>query len=179
MPLSMPMASCSTLATGARQLVVQEALEIDEMLLRDLVVIDAVDDRDVGAVAGRRDQHALGAGGEQLRGLVARGEEARAFQRDVDVQLFVGQFGRVLDRRDLDRPAPGVDRVAGDRHLVRKAAMHRVVAQQMGVGLDGAEIVDRHDLEVGAAGLDDIAQHVAPDASESVDRHSQSHGSLR
>ena len=34
-PLLMPKVSCKTLATGARQLVVQEALEIDVVLGRD------------------------------------------------------------------------------------------------------------------------------------------------
>ena len=53
---------CSTLATGARQLVVQEAFEIDHVILRQLVVVDAVDDGEVGAVGRGRDDDALGAG---------------------------------------------------------------------------------------------------------------------
>ena len=95
----MPTASFSTLATGARQLVVQEALETIDVILGQLVVVDAVDDREVGAVGGRGDQHALGAGGQMRRGLVLGGEDAGAFQRDVDAQLLPRQLGRVLDRR--------------------------------------------------------------------------------
>ena len=53
---------------------------------------------------------------------------------------------------------------------LREAAVHAVEAQQVGVGLDRAEIVDRHDLDVVAAGFDDGAQHVAADAAEPVDR---------
>ncbi len=60
------------------------------MLLGDLLVIDAVDHRDVGAVAGGGDQHALGAGVEQQFRLVAGGEDARAFHCDVDPQSLMG-----------------------------------------------------------------------------------------
>ena len=54
----------------------------------------------------------------------------------------------------------------------------RVVAQQMRVGLDRAEIVDGDDLDVLAAGLDDGAQDVAADAAESVDGNPNGHVSL-
>ena len=64
---------------------------------------------------GRGDEHALGAGGQMRRGLVARGEDAGAFQRDVDAEVPVRQLRRVLDRGDLDLAAADVDRVAVDR----------------------------------------------------------------
>ena len=99
MPCSMPTASCSTLATGARQLVVQDALETTRCVLRQLVVVDAVDDGQVGTVGRRRNDDALGAGGEMRRGLVLGGEDAGAFERDIDVELLPRQLGRVLDRR--------------------------------------------------------------------------------
>ena len=41
-PCSMPIASLSTLATGARQLVVQDAFETTSVLVGQLVVVDAV-----------------------------------------------------------------------------------------------------------------------------------------
>ena len=47
--------------------------------------------------------------------------------------------------------------------------MHAVVAEQMRVRLDAAEIVDRDRLDVLAPALDDGAQHQAADASETVD----------
>ena len=53
--------------------------------------------------------------------------------------------------------------------------MHGVEAQQMGVGLDRAEIVDADDFDVVAAGLDDGAQHVAADAAEAVDGNPDGH----
>ena len=44
--------------------------------------------------------------------------------------------------------------------------MHAVVAQQVRVGLDRAEIVDGDDLDVLALGFSDGAQDVAADAAE-------------
>ena len=61
------------------------------------------------------------------------------------------------------------DAVAVDLDLRREAAVDGIEAQQVGVGLDRAEIVDRHDLDVRAAALDDGAQDVAADATEPVD----------
>ena len=53
--------------------------------------------------------------------------------------------------------------------------MHAVVAQQMRVGLDRAEVVDADDLDVLAARLDDGAQDIAADAAEAVDRDTNGH----
>ena len=72
------------------------------MILGQLVVIDAIDHGEVGAVGGGGHQHALGAGVEMGRGLFLGGEDAGAFQGDVDVQFPVRQFGRILDRGDFD-----------------------------------------------------------------------------
>ena len=91
-PLSMPTASLSTLATGARQLVVHDALETTVCVLGQLVVIDAIDHGEVDAVGRRRDQHALGAGLEMRRRLVLGGEDAGAFERDVDAELLPGKL---------------------------------------------------------------------------------------
>jgi hypothetical protein len=50
-----------------------------------------------------------------------------------------------------------------------------IVAQQVRVGLDGPEVVDGDNLDVGASALHDRAQHVAADASEPVDCNSHGH----
>ena len=104
------------------------------------------------------------------------GEDAGAFQRDVDAEFAVRQLGGLLDGRDLDRAAPDVDRVALDGRPWREPAVDRVVTQQVGVGLDRPEIVDRHDLDVLAPGFDDRAQDVAADAAEAVDGNLHRHG---
>jgi hypothetical protein len=56
--------------------------------------------------------------------------------------------------------------------------MHRVEAQQVGVGLDRREIVDGHHLDVLASRFRDGAQDVAADAPEPVDRDTNRHFSL-
>ena len=64
-----------------------------------------------------------------------------------------GSFDGIALGGDLHLAAADIDRVAVDLDLVREAAVHGVEAQQVGVGLDRAEIVDRHDLDVLAARL--------------------------
>ena len=110
-------------------------------------------------------------------GLFLGGEEAGAFQRDVDVAP--GQFLRVADGGDADRAAADVDGVAGNGDGARELAVDGVIANEMRIGLDRAEVVDGNDFDVGAAGLDDGAQHVAADAAKTVDGNFHSHfGSL-
>lgn len=91
------------------------------MILRQLVVVDAVDNRQIRAVGRSRDDDALGAGFQVSGGLVAGGEDAGAFHRDVDAELLVRQFRRIADRGHLDRlTVVDDDRVAFDLHVGRK-----------------------------------------------------------
>jgi hypothetical protein len=46
--------------------------------------------------------------------------------------------------------------------------MDGVKAHEMGVGLDRAEIIDRHDFDVGAAGFDDRTENIAADAAKPI-----------
>ena len=112
------------------------------------------------------------------RGLFLGGEDAGAFQRDVDVQLLVRQFGGILDRGDLDLVTGGDHELAVHAHLGGKAAMHAVIAQQMGVGFDGSQIVDRHDFDIVAARFHDRPQNQTSDAAEAVDCNTQCHDNL-
>ena len=56
--------------------------------------------------------------------------------------------------------------------------MHAVKAQQMGIGLDRAQIIDRHDLDIAAVRFDDGAQHIAPDPTKPVDGDLDGHDML-
>ncbi len=78
---------------------------------------------------------------------------------------------------NLSVPMP-ID-IALDLHLMGKAAMHGIVAQQMGIGLDRAQIVDRHHIDILAARFEDGADDIAPDPAEAVDRHTHFHDCLR
>jgi hypothetical protein len=75
---------------------------------------------------------------------------------------FHGSFAGIALGGDLDLAVAEADRVAFDGHGAGEAAVHRVEAQQMGVGLDRAEIVDADHLDVLAAGLGDGAQMLRP-----------------
>ena len=80
-----------------------------------------------------------------------------------------GSLDGFLDGGDFDLVAGGGHHIAFDRHLGGKAAMHAVIAQQMGVGLDRAQIVDGDDLDIAPPAFHDRPQHQPPDAAEAVD----------
>jgi hypothetical protein len=86
------------------------------------------------------------------RGL-ALGEQAGAFEHDVDAELAPGQIGRVALGQHLDFPGADLDRVLGRRDLAGERPVHRIVGEQVGVSLRRAQIVDRHELDVLALGL--------------------------
>jgi hypothetical protein len=58
---------------------------------------------------------------------------------------------------------------------MRKLSVHRVVSEQVRIGLDGAEIVDRDNLEILPPGLEDRPQNEPSDASEAVDGYPGCH----
>jgi hypothetical protein len=146
----MPTASLSTLATGARQLVVQEALETTVCALVSLSWL-------------------------MRRGFVLRGEEPGAFQRDVYAEVFPRQLRRVLERGDLDRAVAATDGVALDRDLAGEAAVHGIEAEQMRVGFDRREVVDRDDFDIVTFGFHRGTQDIAADPAKAVDGDAHRH----
>ncbi|MNK46551.1 hypothetical protein D3C87_653360 [compost metagenome] len=109
-------------------------------------------------------------------GLVAGGEDAGAFERDIDAEFLVRQRCRIANGRHLDRlAAANDDRVAFDLYVGRELAVDRIVAKQMGVGFNRAEVVDGNNFDIGTAGFDDGAQDVAADAAEAVNGNFYSH----
>ena len=134
------------------------------------LVIDAVDDRRVDIrAAGRRNHHLPGAAGDVCRSLGLRGEEAGAFEHDVDPEFAPGQLRRIAVREHLDPVAIDHEVFAIDRDRARKRAVRCVVPGQVGIGIRRAEIVDRDDLDILAAAFIQRAQHVAADAAVAVD----------
>src|SRR5262249_39396503 len=94
---------------------------------------------------------------------------------DVDAEVPPGQLRRVLDGSDPDLAGAAIDRIAVDRHLTRKTAMNRVVAQQMRTGLNRRQFVDADDLDIRAGRFGDRPQDVTADASETVDGDAYRH----
>ena len=80
--------------------------------------------------------------------LVALGEDAGALHDQIDAERLPRQLGRIALGGHLDRAVADGDGVALGADLARKGAVHRVVFQQVGVGLGRAQIVDRDKLDV-------------------------------
>ena len=151
----------------------QDAFEITVMSLVIVCSIDAPDDGRIDAVGWCGDQHLARAGtvDEGVGAFLGR-ETAGAFERHVDA--LIGNLRRILlgghlDRADRLAVVCDGDAVALDLHLAGKAAVHAVVAEQVGVRLDAAEVVDGDGHDVLGAAFDDGAQYEATDAPESVD----------
>src|SRR3984885_1790987 len=145
------------------------------MILGQLVVVDAIDDRQIRAFRRRRDEDTLRARLEMGRRFLPRGENARAFERNVDAESFVRKLGRILDRGHLYLVAVDDHRVALDLDLVRKTPVDAVVAQEVRVRLHRTEIVDGDDLNALAARLHKPAEHQPPHPAEPIDPYLGTH----
>ena len=137
--------------------------------MRELRVIDAIDNGEIDAVGGRGNEHAFGPRVEMRRRLFFRRKNACTFQGNVHAQFLVWQLGRIFDRGDADLVTVDEHLLAVDRDRPRKAAVHRVIAQEVCVRVDRPEIVHAHNDNVAPFGFDDRAQHKPADAPEAND----------
>ena len=96
----------------------------DDVLTAELVVVDPIDDSQVGILARRRDENTLGAGFEMGRCLLLGGEEARALKGNVDAQLLPWKSSGIFDSGDFDAPVIDDNRVTVDLHRMGKAAVN-------------------------------------------------------
>src|SRR5205814_996592 len=141
------------------------------------VMVDPHDNGEVGAVGRSGNDDFFRARFEVLRGGIALGEDAGAFECDVDPQLPPRQPGRIALGRDADLAATGIHPVLARGDLAAKAAVHTVVAQQVRIGLDRPEIVDANDFELFVGMLQGRAHYQSTDAAKAVDRNPYRHGS--
>ena len=84
-----------------------------------------------------------------------------------------GSFRRVSFLEYLDDLVSDRDAVLAGGDLVRQIAQDGVVFQQVGQSLGIGQIVDRHEFDI--AVIERSSEHVAPDASESVDAYLDCH----
>ncbi len=143
----MPIASLSTLATGARQLVVHDALDTMSWPPTELVVVDAEHDGQSTPLAGAEISTFFAPRVEMLLRALAVSEEAGAFEHDVDAELGVRQVGGVALGGDADALAVDDQVIALGRDLARIFAVHRVAREQPGVGLGIGKVVDRDEFK--------------------------------
>ena len=105
-------------------------------------------------------------------------ENAGALERNINAHGFVRQLCGIAHRRYFDWSASDVDRVAFDGDLMGEAAVDGIEAQQVGVGFNRPQVVDRNNFDIGATRFDDCAQYISADAAKSVDSYLDGHGIL-
>src|SRR5690606_14432961 len=141
------------------------------------VVVHAIHDGGVDILAaGRRDNHLLGAALDVGTGLFLAGEQARAFEHDVDLQFTPGQFSRVAVREHTDLVAVHDHVIPIDRYRAGELAMRRVKTRKVGIGLGIAKVVDRHDFDIVFLAVFIMGtQDIAANAAVPVDRYANGH----
>ncbi len=177
MPLVMPKVSLSTLTTGARQLVVQEALEM--MLCFAASYLSSLTPRTMV-------MSSLEAGAEMMTfltvvprwslGLFGVGEEAGGLDDDLCADGCPVELGGVALGEDLDLLAVDGDEVGAVGDLLLEVSEDGIVLEQVGEGGRGGEVVDGDEFDVGVA--ESGAEDVASDAAEAVDAYLYCHRDL-
>ena len=150
-PWRMPIASCTTFTTGARQLVVQDAA-VSSRCCAGLVemVVDADDDVERAVVLDRRrDDHPLHAAVEIALQLLRLQELAGAFEHDVAAEIAPGDVAGRRRGAEADATVADADRaVVLDAEALAPAAVDAVELEQMRRRRRAAlELVDMHDIE--------------------------------
>jgi hypothetical protein len=167
------------LATGARQLVVHDALEMMWCVGRLVgLEVDAAAQRDVGILGRGADQDLLGRG-QVLAGASLVDELAGALEHDVDAVVLPRDLGRVLLRGDHDLVAVDDQRAVLGGDGAGVATVDRVVLEQVAERADVGEVVDEDEIER-AGRVGQAADEATPDATETVDAYANlGHGALR
>jgi hypothetical protein len=148
----------------------------DDLLGREVevLVVDAVHERRVGAVARGRHDDERGATLEVVGGGVALGEDAGRLDDDVDAEVAPRELLRIAHLQHLELVTVDRDAARGGLDGLAERAHHRVVLQQVRHRLERAEVVHRHDVDVDPALLGS-AEEVAADATEAVDTNTNRH----
>ena len=142
-----------------------------------LVAVDAHDNGDVFVGGGCRDDDFFRAGVAMFLGVGRLRETARRFQHDVNFQVGPWQFGRIFFGENFDTIAVDRDAVRIMRYVALEDAVHGIVLEEMRECVGIREVVDRHEVEIGAALQFRGAQNLAPDAAEAVNANTKCHAS--
>ena len=143
-----------------------------------LVVVDTVDQRQIGAGSRRGDQHALGASVQMFRGALLIGEDAGAFHRDIDVEFFPRQLCWVAFGRDFYLAFTEIHPIIAGADLGVELSMYRVVFQKVGVAFRIAEIVDADEFDIFAARLNCGSHDQTSNTAKTIDSHTHCHFSF-
>ena len=141
------------------------------------VVVHTVNDGGISVLARSGNEHLLRPLFDVHHRLIAGREGTGAFEHHVNAQISPGNFLRVTGVEDADAVAVDDHPVRAFRlHVGRKAPVHRVKRQKVGMKIDVARGVDGHDFKVAfLAAFIVRAQNVAADAAEPVDGYTNRH----
>ncbi len=140
----------------------------------DQIVVHTVDNCFHGVFTGGRDDDPFRSIRQMFGRRLARGEDAGAFQHDVHIAPRQGSG--VAFCGHADRALAHIHRVVAQGDRTAKAPVDRVEFEQMCVGFQRGEIVDRHHLQIIVATLHQRAQHVTTDTAKAIDCQFGSHG---
>src|SRR5690606_4436789 len=147
----------------------------NDVLAADLVVVYAIDDRQVGTIGRSRNEDALCAALKVSGSLLLGGEDARALQHDINAKIAPGKVGRIALSKRLEGVRSHTDRIALDHNCAWETTVNAIVAQKMGIGLDRTQVVDGDDFNILATRFKDGADYVASNAAKSVDGYFNGH----
>src|SRR5690606_34436570 len=102
-------------------------------------------------------------------------EKAGAFEHQVDSHCPVRQLARIALLGHRDVAAVDLDAVAVGGHGARESPVRRIVGEQQRIGLRVGQVVDRDELEIVVAALEDGPRDEPTDAPETVDRNFRRH----
>jgi hypothetical protein len=137
------------------------------------VLVDAEHDGHVRTFGRRGDDDLLRAGGQMLRGALAVGEDAGAFEHHIDAEVLPRQLRRILDRQHLELVAVHGDAVRRRLDVGVEVTEHRVVLEKVRERRGIGEIVHRHEIKVLVP--EGGAHDVASNAPEPIDPHLHGH----
>jgi hypothetical protein len=141
-----------------------------------LVVVHAEDEREILALGGRADDDLLGACIDVALRFFFVGEEAGAFEDDVDAEVLPRKLLRIFHSEDFDvLAAHGDGRLLGADLGRLERAVDAVVLEKVGEGFRVGEIVDGDDFDVGHLAFDERSQHAATDSPETIDTNLGGH----
>ena len=164
---------------GAKQLVVQEALETTLVLGRKVTVVDTQYNGASVALGGCGNDHFLGSRLDMTGGQFLGHEQARTLDNHVDSELAPRKSGRTLTESQAANFLPVDDQRILGRSLDRpiEATLSRIVLQEIGQVVGGDQVVDGDDLELIAKQslVDQGAKNQTANATETINSNFSRH----
>src|SRR5690606_1894792 len=100
----------------------------NDVLAADLVMVHAIDHRQVGPISRSGDEDALRTTLKVSGSLLLGGEDARALQHNINAKIAPGKVGRIALSKRLEGVRPNTDRIALDQNFAGETTVNAVIA---------------------------------------------------